>query len=798
MGSRYATVGDAPAQVLSLPAEPDVARTTRAAWAHDLRKPPRRDATRAADVTDGAVRLVLAGGPLLEVDGVVVAPRGPTRQRATLLLGYLLLAQRQRLTADELAEAAWPEGPPASWTASLRKLMSDVRSWLAQVDLGDAITVAHQTYRVDLPEWATLDVEEAALAMVPRTGTRVDTDQAARAAELLDAELLPGLDAPWLRIRRVQAQELRIAALEALADGLRLEGRFEASIAAARQVIAIDGLRESAYRLVMAAHRDAGRVGSALRVYEECRNHLIEELGTPPSASTVAAYQALLLPFASEQEGYATVAAPSSPPTSTFADMALAMEAVGSRTALGNLEGRLAAIEGDPHPDPLARVEALIALGQARWALSGATDQLRRISLAAGEAALSLGSASHFGAVAALASTTTGVGEHDADTEDLCARAAIAFADDPAAQARILSLQAEQCTGIESVRRSEAAVAIARTQRDPGLLLDTLLVLDQSVAWTADLPARLAIEAECSALLEHSSRWRTRPTFEPLTRLQDGQIDWFRAEAERLAVVASTSSQWEPRFYATAFGAVLAHLAGDLTRGFLLADQLMAESREEINAVHASAALYLALTRDSGGVANLLPIVVDMAAKNPRISSFQAALALGHSVVGDHAEAARVLDLLIDELDDLPRDHIWTLTLGLLAEAVSVDGTKDHATRLLAELDPYAGQLCAGAHATVVLGSMDWCRGVLAATAEDHDLAVEHLTAALELERRIAAPLLQARTSAWLAVVLHRRGIPDDRQAVATLAADAVRLAVPAGTAIAVHRVLDAAGLVQP
>jgi hypothetical protein len=147
-------------------------------------------------------------------------------------------------------------------------------------------------------------------------------------------------------------------------------------------------------------------------------------------------------------------------------------------------------------------------------------------------------------------------------------------------------------------------------------------------------------------------------------------------------------------------------------------------------------------------------------------------------------------------LDDLPRDHIWPLTLGLLSEAVSLDGSKEHAVRLLDEVDPYAGQLCAGAHATVVLGTMDWCRGILAATARRDDLAVEHLRAALELERRIEAPLLEARTSAWLAAVLHRRADPDDAAEWEQLALDATRLAVPAGTANSVRRVLESGGLI--
>ena len=93
---------------------------------------------------------------------------------------------------------------------------------------------------------------------------------------------------------------------------------------------------------------------------------------------------------------------------------------------------------------------------------------------------------------------------------------------------------------------------------------------------------------------------------------------------------------------------------------------------------------------------------------------------------------------------------------------------------------------------------MDWCRGILAATAHLDDLAVGHLRDALTLERRIEAPLLQARTSAWLAAVLHRRADPADAAEVEQLTEDATRLAVPAGTANSVRRVLVGAGLPVP
>jgi hypothetical protein len=61
-----------------------------------------------------------------------------------------------------------------------------------------------------------------------------------------------------------------------------------------------------------------------------------------------------------------------------------------------------------------------------------------------------------------------------------------------------------------------------------------------------------------------------------------------------------------------------------------------------------------------------------------------------------------------------------------------------------------------------VLGSIAWALGALAATLERYEDAERHFAVATEIEERLGAPLLLARTHARWARALIVRGRPED------------------------------------
>jgi DNA-binding SARP family transcriptional activator len=62
----------------------------------------------------------------------------------------------------------------------------------------------------------------------------------------------------------------------------------------ARTALEIAPFRESGHRRLMRAHAAAGDRAEALRVFEECRVLLRNELGVNPSAQTQAIHRELL------------------------------------------------------------------------------------------------------------------------------------------------------------------------------------------------------------------------------------------------------------------------------------------------------------------------------------------------------------------------------------------------------------------------------------------------------------------------------------------------------------------------
>ena len=102
-------------------------------------------------------------------------------------------------------------------------------------------------------------------------------------ARLITARpFLPGVEGIWVDEWRRKLQELRIRAVECMADVQLERGQTSAAIQSAELVLGLDELRESGWRILMRAHAAAGNVGTALRAFERSRLTLHEQLGTVP------------------------------------------------------------------------------------------------------------------------------------------------------------------------------------------------------------------------------------------------------------------------------------------------------------------------------------------------------------------------------------------------------------------------------------------------------------------------------------------------------------------------------------
>jgi DNA-binding SARP family transcriptional activator len=239
-------------------------------------------------------RARLCGGLSVEIDGEPVVPPGG---QAASLLGYLLARPERAAERAELIEVLWPHRAPSDPQTALRPILSRLRRTLPPAALE-----GRERLRLELPGPVWTDVGEAAGGLASaRTAARAEQwaqtrAHAEAALDLLAPGFLPGVEDEWAHARRLELEELELEALEWIARAsLRLGGpELGAAQRAGRELVARSPFRETGYRFLMEAHAASGNVAEALRVYDDLRVLLRDELGTAPAAELQALHRRLL------------------------------------------------------------------------------------------------------------------------------------------------------------------------------------------------------------------------------------------------------------------------------------------------------------------------------------------------------------------------------------------------------------------------------------------------------------------------------------------------------------------------
>lgn len=236
----------------------------------------------------------LAGSIALERGDLVVSERDLPGRQLRAAFVFLVLGRGRPISHDELAEALWPEGPPATWQAALRGIVSKVRGFLeaGAIDGAAALVGEAGRYRLDLPSDAVVDVEQAEAAVDEAAGALDDGSieqartLASEARAVLTQPLLPGVDAPWLDRWRDELGVAHVRALGVLGTCRLRAGEHGDARTVFEEIVRYDPFDEVAWRGLMEVHAAAGRTAKALAVYEELRDLLADELGADPSPAT--------------------------------------------------------------------------------------------------------------------------------------------------------------------------------------------------------------------------------------------------------------------------------------------------------------------------------------------------------------------------------------------------------------------------------------------------------------------------------------------------------------------------------
>jgi DNA-binding SARP family transcriptional activator len=106
----------------------------------------------------------------------------------------------------------------------------------------------------------------------------------AGALDLFTHDLLPEWDDQWVVIDRERLRQLRLHALESLAEQCVRAGRFGDAIEACQLAVGAEPLRDSAHRTLIRAYLAEGNRAMAVRHFELYENLLRAELGLEPPA----------------------------------------------------------------------------------------------------------------------------------------------------------------------------------------------------------------------------------------------------------------------------------------------------------------------------------------------------------------------------------------------------------------------------------------------------------------------------------------------------------------------------------
>lgn len=210
----------------------------------------------------------------------VVLPIGGQRVVAYLALTEDVVSRRS------MTAALWPDVPgergPAVLRTTLWRISQRVpalvrrdRQWLS---LDPAFSVDSRD--LDIAVRAALDDPASAGPSELATLTAAD-------------ELLGGWDDEWVVVQRERIRQLRLEALERLAEDLTDRGLVGQAVEAGLAAVADDPYRESAHRVLIEAYLRKGNVAAAFDQFGRLRTVLRSELGVAPSAELAAKFARL-------------------------------------------------------------------------------------------------------------------------------------------------------------------------------------------------------------------------------------------------------------------------------------------------------------------------------------------------------------------------------------------------------------------------------------------------------------------------------------------------------------------------
>ena len=222
-------------------------------------------------------------------------------QKVRLLLEFLLLHRGRSVSHDEIIEALWPDADPRAGEVSFKGAVKMLRQTLEPLLEGSRssfIVRSGSGFRFEAAGRCWIDVDEYDRLLGEARGHEAAgrlseaVTAAEQAAALYRGDLLEeDRYADWPAAERERRRETQITVLESLADLHARRRDYRRALEAIQRVLALDRLREPAYRHLMRYAIARGDRHAAVRAYLTCEQSLREELGVGPQPETLALYE---------------------------------------------------------------------------------------------------------------------------------------------------------------------------------------------------------------------------------------------------------------------------------------------------------------------------------------------------------------------------------------------------------------------------------------------------------------------------------------------------------------------------
>jgi DNA-binding SARP family transcriptional activator len=199
----------------------------------------------------------------------------------TNLLALLALSPGTVVSTERLVDWLWGDRPPAVPRSRVQGLVSELRR-----KVGDVLVTRHPGYLLD-PRGYSTDVQQLddLVRQARQAGDPAEVSEALHAAlALWRGDPLDGVSAPGVDADRIRLAELQMSVQEDLFEVELNLGHHAELVAELTAAVAAHPLRERLAGQLMLALFRGNRQADALRVYQDLRDRLVEDVGSEPCA----------------------------------------------------------------------------------------------------------------------------------------------------------------------------------------------------------------------------------------------------------------------------------------------------------------------------------------------------------------------------------------------------------------------------------------------------------------------------------------------------------------------------------